>query len=362
MKYILYCAFLFCVTKAMDEKESITKKAMCTFKVSLEQHKGSVNQIKFNPANSNELISNSNDGTIKIWNINNSSCTKNLNKEYPNKNYQNDEFAVSSNGKLLAYGALGNAITIINRETLITKKIGDLKGCYLKFGEDSIKKIEFSPKNDAILLSAPRGFGYERPNHITIFNIENDTKNSLSTHEINDFAVEPTQGITVVVGSKTFLKVYDIENSSIVNEFSDLANTNQIVFSAKNPHECMIFDKDKSHVTTYNILEKKPIRSFYIKLNDKPLEIENIAFHSYDTGIVVTTKDQTHIFDAQSGNYIESLPNKVPTFGFIAQKISQKYTKNGNHAGKMLGAVISPDGKTLATHSCDNNIKIWEKN
>lgn len=362
MKYIVYCVFLFCVTKAMDEKELITKKGTYSFKASLEQHKGAINDIKFNPTNSNELISNSNDGTIKIWNINNNFYTKNLNKEYCDKGYQiNDKCAISPNGKLLAYGKLGNAITIIDRDTLNTKKVGDAKSYDLK-NENCIKKIEFLPKNDSILLSAPAGDGYQKPNIMTIFNLENNTKSFLPTHEINDFAVEPTQGITVVIGSKTFLKVYDIENSSIINEFSDVANTNQIVFSVKNPHECMIFDKDKSHITTYNILEKKPIRSFYIKLNDKPLEIESITFHSYDTGIIVTTKDQTHIFDAQSGNYIESLSNKVTTLGSIAQKINQKYTKNGSHAGKMLGAVISPDGKTLATHSCDNNIKVWEKN
>ena len=78
----------------------------------------------FNLTDPNELISNSSDGTIKIWDVKNSKSKITIGKDC-----QGSQFAVSYDGSFIAYGDTANKIKVIDRIKFNTKTINFI---YLK--------------------------------------------------------------------------------------------------------------------------------------------------------------------------------------------------------------------------------------
>lgn len=382
MNRLLSFAALFSfVTYGMDQKALITKdskesttKESYFFLDSLEEHKNSINSVLFNLTDPNELISNSSDGTIKIWDVKNSKSKITIGKDC-----QGSQFAVSYDGSFIAYGDTANKIKVIDRIKFNTKTINGPRYIEKTNGslvnpedlrENRIEKIVFHPKDSSRLISSL--YGYQYDGKVTFFDINNDTSTVIKTDQVYDFALEPQDGNTIVVGSRARSKLYDIEKQQPIHEFDDTQDTTQIMFNPSDSKECIFYNSHyvngNVQIRVFDIVDKKAIRSFYINTYNLILfnrNLRHITLHPNGKEFIITTEEQTHIFDALTGNFIESLPNKVTFFGAISQKISQKFAKikqkNGTHTGKIKNSVVSPDGKMIATYSSDDTIKLWEQ-
>ncbi|QYT06072.1 hypothetical protein H0G86_012939 [Trichoderma simmonsii] len=324
----------------------------------LEGHSDSVNSVVFSP-DGQRLASGSDDGTIKIWDVNSGSCqtlecynpvlsivfspdgqqlasglSDGVIKVWDIKessfylqtsksfDYQIYSVIFSMNGQRLAFGLFGGIV-----------KIWDMKSTYLQtfHGHGGpVLSVVFSPNNQLLASGSS-------DETIKVWDINSSA--CLQTLEGHDNSINSvifcSNGHRLISGSSdSTIRVWDIDSGVCLQTLADYGKSiNSVVFS---PDGQLAAGSDDGIVRVWDIESSTCLRKF--KGHD--LSINSVVFSLNGQQLASGSNDNTvRIWDVKSDDHLQ--------------------TQEG-YEDDVHSVIFSPNGQLLASNSYGRTVRVWD--
>jgi len=291
----------------------------CIDLATLSDHESSVLSIAFSPCNK-QLASGAEDGSIRIWNLENFQCIQIIKKHKKAVNC----LQFSPNGNFLASASWDNTIKLWNLESF--EEIASLTGHL-----DSVEVIDISM--DSLLLASG-----SNDQTIRLW----DIKKNQGLHTFDNFSDTirslcfSPDGLQLAAGSWDVIHLWDVLSKKLIRTFKGQTK-NYISALAISPDGLTLAagSHDKT-IRLWDMTSKKQS----LKLQGHLRRVNTVAFSPDNLTLASGSHDkQVKLWNIKTGKEINGL---------------------NVHNDFVSSVAFSPDGNILASACHDNKIRLWQ--
>jgi WD40 repeat protein len=329
----------------------------------LTEHQKLVRQVIFNPKG-DQIITASDDQTVKLWSRDGKTRPKNLNQDSKNPN-QDSGTVVSvdftSDGQFFVTGSTDGTVQLWSRE-------GKLKRTLQHPGTGDVWSVSISGDGQIIASGSVDGT-------IRLWTQDGSLLDTWVGHkgQITSVTFSPDGEILATAGNDGIVKLWQIKR----NWLTDLVGHEKNVLDAKfSPDDKMIASASSDGTVRIWSREGKllfaPLTNHKKKVNTVSFSPKgNIIASGGDDGTIklwdINGKFQRMLGTHESRVISVSFSNDGKMLASAsADETAKLWSLDGNkkiplkrHKGRVLSVAFSPDGKTIATAGDDGSVKLW---
>ncbi|AKG23162.1 serine/threonine-protein kinase [Calothrix sp. 336/3] len=289
----------------------------------LKGHLNSINSLAIS-RNSVNLVSGSDDKTVKIWNLPNRKLLRTL-TGHSDWVYS---VAVTTDGKTIVSGSKDGTVKAWNLET------GQLLRTFT--GHTAIvNSVAIAPDNQTVVSGS-----YDKKIKVWQLHTGQEILN-LTGHsqEVLSVAIAPDGRKLVSTSADRTIKIWDLNTGRELNSLKgDLGgDINSTAISPNGQILATVSDGSTSQVRVWNLNTGRELRPPF---TGHTADVNKILFSPNNETIITGSDDGTvRIWNLNTGQEVRSIVT---------------------HQGEIYALAIAPDGKTLVTAGKDKNIKIWQ--
>jgi WD40 repeat protein len=241
--------------------------------------------------------------------------------------------------------------------------------------KNTIQALAFNPKKPSMLVSGSRkGLEHNVENKIKIWDCTGEKKitkiktlRKVDKEGLTALAIDPQNENLLASLTWEILRLWDIDHGIRTESLQAIRMEGDHLLHREGSllfhpmHKDLIITQRSSIIEIWNRSEpNKTAKRIALTRYDEhdTCSPRSIAV-SPNGKELICSASLTHVWDIDTGELIQKLPNKS-TFRLF-DCCSDQDTDKPNHNNYMTKMVLSPDGKTLATCSADKTIKVWEK-